>query len=190
MNLIKILTTVVLLSSMVLANLIGVSESKIPKTNMVKNLYTQNLVEGQYSTVEGKKVVTSKGSKATTTSKKPNGKYVFENDDIFIELKKITNQVGLGILIYTTYTNRTEKPLTIEIKKKASSITDDMGGKWNNINNTIIESRETIEAGRKLSSRMNFRNFSGSKANLFDIKLSYKINGKDVNVKFYEVPIK
>jgi len=45
--------------------LMGVSESKIPKTNMVKNLYTQNLVEGQYTTVEGKKTTTIQSRKMT-----------------------------------------------------------------------------------------------------------------------------
>jgi len=59
--------------------MMGVSESKIPKTNMVKNLYTQNLVEGQYTTVEGKKVVTSKGGK--TTANKSNSKEIVITPD-------------------------------------------------------------------------------------------------------------
>jgi len=174
----------------------GVSESKIPKTNMVKNLYTQNLVEGQYTTVEGKKVTTSKGAKTTTTSNKSNGKYIFENDEILIEFHKIKRSDFVGISRIETivyYKNKTTKPLTIQISDAKTYISDNVGIKWNNEKNTLFKKDKAIiiDGGRKLISKSSFttRDIDTS-ATTYSIHAYYAINEKNIELKIYDIPQK
>jgi len=168
------------------AMIISSASTKIPKVGSVAKLMGQNSVKVSSGS--------SYSSSSTTKQiiKKSHGKYSFENEDVAIEFKKMKKDNDIYIKIYAFYVNKTDSPLTIEVIKDKNIFTDNDGNRWVNIENTLIEQgKVTIDPKRKLTSKMRFQNQGGGTlGSLFDMKLYYTINGKDIEIKFYEVPIK
>ena len=166
------------------AKIISSASTKIPKVGSVARLMGQNSVKvGSGSSSSSSSATPSK------TSNKSHGKYFFENDDVIIEFKKMKKNNNHWLKIYAFYINKTNAPLNIEVIKNKNILTDDDGNRWTNYSNTLIEQgKVTIDPKRKLTSKMVFQ--GGGTGTLFDMKFYYTINGKDIEIKFYEVPIK
>ena len=161
--------------------IMAVASSKIPKVEHIKRLFNQN----------SQKIGGS--SKTTTTQKsgqkKSLNKFEFSNDDIQISYKKFRKQFA-KVMMIATYTNKTNKSLTIELHKSKTFLSDDYGSKWNNGDNSFLSQKATIDSGRKLISNMSFITMGGYQGTLFNMEAHYTVNGKDIEVKFYDIPIK
>jgi len=167
-------------------DVIGSASSQIPKVGNVTTLMSQNSVK----VTSGSTSSSSTGTKQV--SKKHNGKYFFENDDVLIEYKRI-QKIGASVVFYVTFFNKTNKPLEVEYYLKKSYLTDNNGLEWGlKRGHTLFTNNKiTIDANRKIISQLNFEikygyDVSGT---LFDLKAYYAINGKDITVKFYDIQI-
>ena len=161
--------------------IMAVASSKIPKVEHIKRLFNQN----------SQKVGAS--STATTTQKssqkKSSNKFEFSNDDIEISYKNLTRHNPLFSTLLATYMNKTNKTLEIQIDKGKTFLASDAGEKSQNTGNSLLSKKTTIDPGRKLVSKMNF-NGNNESGTLFNLKAYYTVNGKDIEVKFYDIPIK
>lgn len=56
----------------------------------------------------------------------------------------------------------------------------------------FTDNKITIDENRKIISQLNFGRMGGSDVSgtLFNLKAYYTVNGKDIEVKFYDIPIK
>jgi len=172
------------------AKILASASTKIPKVGSVAKLMGQNSV----------KVGSSSSSSSSTAYKAPkksaHSKYIFENKDILIEFKKLKKTRNMSYLEVTAfYRNKTDKPLNIQIYKDKTTLADNNGLRWNNNKNTFVKAEipTTIDAGRSLISKMEFNAQGGGydATTIFgNIKANYTINGKDIEVKIYDMPIK
>ena len=161
--------------------IMAVASSKIPKVEHIKRLFNQNSQKiGGSST----KTTTQKSSQ-----KKSSNRLEFSNDDIQISYKNLSRHNPFLTTLLATYMNKTNKPLEIQIDKRKTFLASDAGEKSQNDNNSLLSKKTTIDPGRKLVSKMYFngKNESGT---LFNLKAYYTVNGKDIEVKFYDIPIK
>ena len=169
------------------AKIISTASTKIPKVGSVATLMSQNSLKVSSSSIRSSSTVTKQ------TVKKPNGKYFFENEDILIEYKKIQKR-GYDVILYVTFFNKKNKPLQVEYYPKNSYLTDNNGLKWDMRSKQTLftDNKITIDENRKIISQLNFGRMGGSDVSgtLFNLKAYYTVNGKDIEVKFYDIPIK
>ena len=169
------------------AKIISTASTKIPKVGSVATLMSQNSIKVSNGSSSSSSTVTKQ------TVKKPNGKYFFENEDILIEYKKIQKR-NYGVIFYVTFFNKTNKPLQVEYYPKNSYLTDNNGLKWNigSKQTLFTNNKITIDENRKIISQLNFGRMGGSDVSgtIFNLKAYYTVNGKDIEVKFYDIPIK
>ncbi len=174
------------------AKIIDTASTKIPKVGSVARLMGQNRVK----VGSGSSSSSSSSATSSKTSSMSHGKYFFENEDILIEFKKLKKTRNMSYLkIIALYTNKTDKPLNIQIYKDKTTMADNNGIRWNNDKNTFVkaETPTTIDADRTLISKMSFHGKNGGfddSTTFCNIKAYYTINGKDVEVKIYDIPIK
>ncbi len=165
------------------AKIIASASTKIPKVGSVAKLMGQNSVK-----VSSGSSSSSSSATSSKTSSKSRGKYFFENEDVLIKYTKIAKGYIEGVNMVIEYHNKTDKPLSIEII--SSYMTNDSGEKsyngmnsiFNNNNQTIIDPKRTV------FSKVTFPAIKSGM--IFNLKASYIINGKDVEVKIYDIPIK
>jgi len=170
------------------AKIISSASTKIPKVGSVAKLMGENSV----------KVTSSNSSSSTTTAqpskKSTKGKHIFEDKDIQIEFKQLEGAKNRGWSdITAVYFNKTKKPLEIQFDKKKTYLADNSGLKWI-INKAIFfesDKATIIDPGRTLTSKITLEGFgSVYKGDIFEIKAYYTINGKDIEVKVYDIPKK
>jgi len=165
------------------AMIIASASTKIPKVGSVAKLMGQNSVKvGSGSSSSSSSATPSK------TSSKSHGKYFFENEDILIKYTKISKfAIGQSINMLVEYHNKTNKPLPIEII--SCYVTNDNGEKTLNRRDSLFSNKKTIvDPKRTLFSKATL--FTIRNGFMFNLKASYIINGKDVEVKIYDIPIK
>ncbi len=164
--------------------MMGVSESKIPKTNMVKNLYTQNLVEGQYTTVG----TSSKTAKTSSNSKKT--QYEYKDKYFHITLKKIKKE-NKTISMVVTYRNISDRNIEIGVQQGKTILTDENGAVWKNTgSSSFLGNKATINAGQKAISKMTFETQGDADGTLFNLNAHYFYNGLGYKVMIVnDIPI-
>ena len=163
--------------------IITTASVKIPKVGSVATLMGQNKIK-----VSSGSSSSSSSATPSKTSSLPHGKYFFENEDILINYTKISKfAIGQSINMLVEYHNKTDKPLSIEIV--SCYVTNDEGEKTKNRRDSIFSNNRTIiDPKRTLFSKVTL--FSIRNGFMFNLKASYIINGKDVEVKIYDIPIK
>ena len=171
------------------AKIIAVASTTIPKVGSVATLMGQNNVKVANSSSSN-----SSSTVSQTPKKSTKGKYIFENKDIQIEFKQLEGSKTRGWNhITAVYFNKTKKPLEIQLDKKKTYLADNSGLKWITNQAIFFESDKPtiIDPARTLTSKMKFEGFGGVyKGDIFEIKAYYTINGKDIEVKVYDIPKK
>ena len=160
--------------------IMAVASSKIPKVEHIKRLFNQNSQKRGGSST---KTITQKSSQ-----KKSSNRLEFSNDDIQISYKKLTGYLG-NVWLIASYMNKTNKPLNIQIHKEKTFLASDTGNKYQNDKNSLLSKKTTIDSKRKLISKMHFYG-NNELGTLFNLKAYYTVNGKDIEVKLYDIPIK
>jgi len=162
------------------AKIIASASTKIPKVGSVARLMGQNSVK-----VSSGSSSSSSSATSSKSSSKSHGKYFFENKDILIKYTKIGKDYRVYMI--SEYHNKTNKPLSVEIV--SSYITNDNGEKSSDGTNSIFNNNKIIiDPNRTLFSKSYFN--GATNGMMFNLKASYIINGKDVEVKIYDIPIK
>jgi TolB-like protein len=167
------------------AKIISSASTKIPKVGSVAKLMGENSV----------KVTSSNSSSSTTTAqpskKSTKGKYLFENKEISIEFKNLEGSTNSSwAYINAIYTNKTDKVLEIQIDKKRSYMMDDNGVRWNISEAIFFDEKAplTIDPKRKLTSKITLsRSGRDSLGEIYDTKMYYTVNEKDIEVKVYDI---
>ncbi len=164
--------------------MMGVSESKIPKTNMVKNLYTQNLVEGQYTTVG----TSSKTAKTSSNSKKP--QYEYKDKYFHITLKKIKKK-NKTISMVVTYRNISDKNIVIILHTRNTILTDENGAVWKNTgSSSFLGDQATVNVGQKVITKMTFETQGDADGTLFNLNAKYEYWGlSQITMIVNDIPI-